>query len=269
VIIERKKRKGRLGAVTVMLLALLLFSSPPRMGFSAETDRDILANLRQIELTQMDYDREADPYFAYVPGTIPVLVSAPHGTKHYRAAEGRWRSEDAYTSSLAVELGRLTGAHVLYARNKAPEDANNDTDGAYKEFLERLVKEKGIKFILDLHGAEGDRPFNVDIGVRESAVAACSCPTYREIVAKTFSGFGSELFNQQFPASSEGTITSFARNKLGIEAAQIEINANYRIVESKTTGFKADPSHVLDMVKRLAALIRAIGQEAAGISPGS
>jgi hypothetical protein len=251
-----------------VIAALLLFFCPPRKGFSAESDREMLTDLRQIEFAQIDYDREADPYFAYVPGTIPVLVSAPHGTKHFRAAEGRWRGEDAYTSSLAIELGRLTGAHVLYARNKAREDANNDMDGAYKQFLAKVVKEKGIRFVLDLHGAEGDRPFDVDVGVRESTVAACSCPTYRGIVEETFSGFEAQLFNQHFSARSEGTITSFARNKLGIEAAQIEINANDRIVESKSTAFKADPSRVLGMVKRLAALIRAINQEATGASPG-
>jgi len=260
--------KGRPWA-PALFLALLLFSFQPGEVLCTELDQEILAHLREIEFTRIDYDQEADPYFAYLPGTIPVLVSAPHGTKHYRASEGRWRVEDAYTSSLAIELGKLTGAHVLYARNKSREDANNDADGEYKAFLEKIVKEKGIKFILDLHGAEGGRPFSVDVGVRESAVAACSCPTYRGTLEKTFSGFEADLFNQHFSARSPGTITSFARDSLGIEAAQIEINAHYRVVESKTTGFKADPSHVLAMVKRLATLIQAIAEKTPGASPAS
>jgi len=30
--------------------------------------------------------------FAYQPGSLPVLVTAPHGAAHYR--NGRWKDED-------------------------------------------------------------------------------------------------------------------------------------------------------------------------------
>jgi hypothetical protein len=219
--------------------------------------------MRAIEFGQIDYDAPADPYFAYVKGTIPVLVSAPHGAKHYRTKEARWKAEDAYTASLAVELGKLTGAHVLYVKNRAGEDPNNDEGTAFKEFLKKVVKEHAIRFVLDLHGSDSHRPYKVDVGIMNNALALCSCPTYRGLIEHAFSRFEPRVFNQHFSARGKGTVTYFARYGLCVEAAQIEINADYRIVESKSTGFKADPGNVLDLVERLRSLIVAIDEKIA------
>ncbi|MGA2107765.1 MAG: hypothetical protein ABSH25_08970 [Syntrophorhabdales bacterium] len=245
----------------------ILFLSPMQvaMGSRAEPDMETLRHMKEIEFALIEYDREARPYYGYVKGSIPILISAPHGARHFRTSEGRWKKEDAYTSSLALELGKLTGAYVLYLKNKAGEDPNNDRGTAYKEFLKKVVEENNIRFVLDLHGADGRRLFKVDVGIMDDAVARCSCPTFRPLFEKTFAGFEPELFNKDFPAHNEGTITSFARKSLGIEAAQVEINARYRVVESKTTGFKADPERVLAMVRRLKKLIleidRAIAED--------
>ncbi len=230
---------------------------------------DILRDMWAIEFGQIDYDMPADPYFAYIKGTIPILVSAPHGAKHCRTKEARWKAEDAYTASLAIELGKLTGAHVLYVKNKAGEDPNNDEGTQYKEFLKKVVKESNIRFVLDLHGSDSHRPYKVDVGIMDNAVTLCSCPTFRHLIKRTFSGFEPRVFNQSFSAHGEGTVTYFAKNVLGIEAAQIEINANYRIVESKSTGFKANPRHILDLVERLRSLIMATDKKITEDGAGS
>ncbi len=232
----------------------------PTQGNCEGPEVDILRDMREIEFGQIDYDTPADPYFAYIKGTIPILVSAPHGAKHFRTKEHRWKAEDAYTASLAIELGRLTGAHVLYVKNKAGEDPNNDVGTQYKEFLKKAVLENDIRFILDLHGSDSGRPYKVDVGIMNNAVTQCSCPTYKDLIQEAFSGFEPQVFNQNFSAHGRGTITYFAKKTLGIEAAQIEINANYRIVESKSTGFKADPKKVLEVVHRLMKLIRAVDE---------
>jgi hypothetical protein len=252
--------RAKMIAIVILAGALSVFMVKPAPGNGEEPNVDILRDMREIEFGQIDYDKPADPYFAYIKGTIPILVSAPHGAKHFRTKEHRWKVEDAYTASLAIELGKLTGAHVLYVKNKAGEDPNNDEGTQYKEFLKKVVKESGIRFILDLHGSESGRPYKVDVGIMNNAAILCSCPTYRDLIQEAFSGFEPRVFNQNFSAHGKGTITYFANKTLGIEAAQIEINANYRIVESKTTGFKADPKKVLQVVRRLVKLIRAVDE---------
>ena len=249
--------------MSAVLAAGILFSLSldAKKADSREPTVNILEEMRQIEFTRINYDEEADPYYGYIKGSIPVLISAPHGAKHFRTAEGVWKEADAYTSSLAIVLGRLTGAHVLFVKNKTGEDPNNDAGTSYKKALEKAVKENHIKFVLDLHGSAGRRPFKIDVGIMHASRSLCSCPSYRDIMEKVFAGFESRVFNQHFSAASEGTITCFARNGLGMEAAQIEINANYRIVESKSTGFKADPRNVLEMVERLRRVIVEINQK--------
>ena len=256
--------KKTLGITRVFFLAGIfsgLFLMVAQKGDCGKLMPKIISDMREIEFNQIRYDVEGEPYFGYIKGSIPILISAPHGAKHYRKSEGRWLGEDAYTSSLAIVLGRLTGAHVLYLRNKTTEDPNDDPDSRYKQFLKKVAEETPIKFVLDLHGMKGKRPSKVDIGIMSNEPVLCSCPTYREIVEKTFKDFEPKVFNQCFFARGESTITSFAKNRLGIEAAQVEINARYRIVESKSKGFKADPDKVLDLVNRLEKLILAINQK--------
>ncbi len=244
--------------ITLIFMSAVPFLLTARAGQArTRLDPAIVDQMRRIEFTQINYNEEADPYYGYIKGSIPVLISAPHGAKHYRAAEGRWRSQDAYTSSLAIMLGRLTGAHVLYVKNKTREDPNNDTGTEYKEALRKIVKENHIRFVLDLHGSSADRP-RVDIGIMDDSPSMCSCPTFRGALEKVFAGFVPKVFNQHFAARGGGTITCFARNDLGIEAAQVEINADYRIVESKARDFRADPKKVLALVERLRDAVEAI-----------
>ncbi len=249
--------------MAAVLVAGIMFCLPPETGKAdcREPAVKITDEMRQIEFARINYDDEADPYYGYIKGSIPVLISAPHGAKHFRTAEGVWKEADAYTSSLAIVLGRLTGAHVLFVKNKTEEDPNNDAGTTYKKALEKVVKENHIKFVLDLHGCEARRPFKIDVGIIHASRSLCSCPSYRDVMEEVFAGFEPRIFNQRFSAATEGTITCFARNSLNIEAAQIEINANYRIVEGKTTGFRADPRNVLDLVERLRRVIVAIDKK--------
>ena len=77
-----------------------------------------------------------------------------------------------------------------------------------------------------------------------------------------FTGFQEEVFNPPgFTAAHSGTITYFARNKLGIEAAQIEINAKFRIVARKSESAKAKKGEEPDYMakeKDVLELIRVI-----------
>jgi hypothetical protein len=231
----------------------------------------IIEEIRRLEYEKINYREENPDYFEYIPGTVPILISAPHGAMHFRRRENRWKGEDEYTASLAIELGRLTGAHVIYVKNKTAEDPNNDLTSKYKEAIKEAVRKYHIKFILDVHGSDEDRPFKVDIGTLHNEPNLCSCPTVRQTIETCLSDFEMRPFNQKFTANGPWTITSFARKKLGIEAAQVEINARYRIVERKpdsyraingiAADYRADPKDVLDLVTRLERTINEIAKK--------
>ena len=245
-----------------------LESSSPTQA--ARSDRKILEDIKRIEYDEINYGKESSEYYGFIRGRIPILISAPHGAPHFRRKLHRWVGEDEYTSSLAIVLGQLTGAYVIYVKNKTREDPNNDPQSKYKMAVARAVKDYHIQFLLDLHGSDEGRPYKIDVGIINDETRRSSCPTFMETIQEAFSGFQPEVFNKRFCAKDSCTLTSFARNELGIEAAQVEINARYRIVERKpdsskakkgiAPSFKANPKDVLELVARLERMIEGINQ---------
>ena len=226
----------------------------------------ILRDIKEIEFNQIHYDKESDNNYKIKEGNIPILLSAPHGCKHLR--NGKWKEEDEYTSSIAIKLGDLTGAHVIYVRNKTAEDSNYLIDTRYKDEIKKLVDEKGIRFVADIHGLDKDRPSKdkpskVIVGIiDEKDMKKCSCPGFKQIIEECFKGFEEGLFNVGgYNAASQGTVTYFAKHICNIEAAQFEINAKYRIIKRKPDSskavqgvepdFKANGKDIMDMFNHL------------------
>lgn len=231
----------------------------------------ILKEIRTIEFERIQYNSKSDDYFGIIDGSIPILLSAPHGAKHLR--DGRWKGEDEYTSSLAIKLGALTGASVIFVKNKTEEDSNYLPSTRYKDAIRKLVAELGIKFLADIHGADITRDYKMSVGIiDEEDMEKCSCPQYKPVIEEAIRVFQYPLFNlDTFTAGSSETVTSFARHTCGIEAAQFEINARYRIVERKPDStravhgdkphFKAEEVDVLALVQCLEDMVLRINEE--------
>ena len=228
----------------------------------------ILQDIRNIEFNWIDYNKESEDYFEIIEGKIPVLLSAPHGTKHYR--NGSFKEEDEYTASLAIKLGEMTGAHVIFVKSRAREDPNYDIRARYKDDMKKLVAEKGMRFVADLHGVNHNRNYKVNVGIIDDDSGKCSCPTLKPVIEEAFKGFQEPLFNLDcYTASSLGTVTYFVKNTCKIEAAQFEINGKYRIIERKPdsswalkgiANFRAKEKDVLEMIKRLERMIIKMAQ---------
>jgi predicted component of type VI protein secretion system len=258
-----KKATTIIDGICMVLFMLSLFFFVIKNGYCGES-MGIIEDVRKIELKEIKCDEQNADYFGYIKGHIPILISAPHGAKHYRLSERRWKGEDAYTSSFAIKLGELTGAYVVYARNKSNEDPNSDIHCRYKDFLRRVVEENGIKFIVDIHGASRDRKFKIDVGIMDNLTERSSCPTFKPVIERAFRDFDEGTFNKHFSAKGLGTITYFARNDLGIEAAQFEINALYRIMESRSNStVRAKEQDVLDIMGRMQGMISDINDKIA------
>jgi len=230
-----------------------------------------LKDIKDTEFNRIHYNTLNDDYFEVIEGRIPVLLSAPHGAKHLR--NGEWKEEDEYTSSIAIKLGELTGAHVIFVRNKTKEDSNFLKKTRYKDAIKKLVQEKRIRFVADIHGAKKDRPYKVNVGIiNDNDMNRCSCPAFKAVIEESFKGFQSPLFNlDSFTAGTPGTVTYFARNVCGIEAAQFEINAKYRIIKRKPGAskaiervepdFEADGKDVLNLFNHLKETILNINKK--------
>jgi hypothetical protein len=250
-------------AIILTALSILSCQSADAQTMSAVPSAAI-GDIRRIESTQIRCGLMSDDYFEYIKGNIPILISAPHGAMHYRSTDNRWKKSDAYTSSLAIELAHLTGAHVLYVKSKTQEDPNHQVRCRYKDMLARIVEQNGIRFVMDIHGADENRPFKIDVGVMDSRRELSSCPTFMPIIEESFHDFDEVVFNKYFPAKGAGTVTHFARKTLGVESAQFEINALYRIpVVAAFPGDLVRSENILNLLQRMKTMIFRINERVA------
>jgi hypothetical protein len=248
---------------TKLLLLQELRKGPAMMKLTEE--------IRKIEFEKIKYNQASEDYFETQEGNIPILISAPHGARHLR--KGKWKEEDEYTASIAIKLAEATGAHVIYVKNKTYEDPNYIKRTRYKDTIREIVQNDGIKFLIDLHGVNKDRPFKICVGTRYDNNNQSSCPTYKHIIEEALRDFQEPpIFNRRnFKAKKKETVTSFAQKECGIESAQVEINARYRIVARKPDSskamsgedpvFKAKDKDVLDLFNHLKEMILRISEK--------
>ena len=207
---------------------------------------DLIQRLEELEsdVNYLEPPTITEPEFRYLPGTLPVLVSAPHGAAHTR--EGQPKGEDEFTAGFACLVGELAGAHVLYSRRKSNTDPNYYAAAPYKQALGEIVKKAGIGFVLDIHGAHATRPYGIALGT----IGGRSCPpAWESWIIQTLKAHGfRESWGGETPAGwpevlahlkvnlnfagghRQYTVTRYACEVLGIHAAQFELNAHLRTV---------------------------------------
>lgn len=201
----------------------------------------ILDRLVQLEseISYQELPPPGEPEFRYTPGSIPVLLSAPHGAVHMR--QGERKPEDEFTAGLARLIAEMTGAHVLYTCRESGTDPNYYPDVPYKQELYQIIQTTRIGFVLDIHGAAADHEFGLALGTMEGK----SCPDHRDLILETLAvaGFSKDRqrlshldVDNRFKAAGSlkrETVTRFVWQKAHTPAAQFELNAHLRIVQRK------------------------------------
>jgi type I restriction enzyme S subunit len=237
---------------------------------------ELLNHLNKLE-EDVEYQKtasEGQSEIEYIPGKIPILISAPHGAVHTRKEEEK--EEDEFTAGFARLVGERTGAHVIYLRHKSKTDPNWDSNVPYKIKLEKIINKKGIKFVLDIHGARGDRKFGIELGTMKGK----SCTRHKEKIIeilnkhgflidandnlrkldidKTFTGCGME--------GQETIINYLQKLPKPVPAAQFELNAHLRIPSRRSDAsvkqsFQGNPKLISKTIDAFVDLIHVLNQE--------
>lgn len=185
-----------------------------------------LADMFEKRFNQNDYlgDLNAKHSASYIPGNIPVIVSAPHTVKYIRKSDSSIKVPDSYTGSLALILNKLTGCHVIFAV-KGGDFGNSNA--AYKRCAHKLLNEIDVKCLLDLHGAKMEREFDIDLGTVDGK--SIDQDTIRKMV-EIFNNNGLENIyeNHTFHAIRKRCVANYISQEFGIPAVQIEINSKFR-----------------------------------------
>jgi hypothetical protein len=232
---------------------------------------DLIERLVELEsiVQYLSPPAPGESEFCHSPGTIPILISAPHGAAHRR--NGRSKEEDEYTVGLARLLAERTGAHALYVWRCSETDPNFDTQAPYKQALKEIVLVSQIKFVLDLHGCAPDRSFGIGLG----SIHGRSCPQQLPAILKVLEAYSYSPhakgllrldIDDTFPGGGgrlRETITRYVSTVLGVPALQVELNAYLRVVRRLPSATEHEPfegktKEILRAIHALEDVIKAV-----------
>lgn len=179
------------------------------------------------------------PRIHVIEGSIPVLISAPHTRPIVKrdAEKGMHiKLKELRINPLVRRLCKETGAWGIYVRGKRTTIANWDSYllRLYKKNLKRIVQEHGIALVLDIHGADADRPFSIDYDFKVSRRHSYDTRYLERILtthlnADELGGPISKGFFSRQNGIGRHTITYFVRRNFNIPAVQLEINKFVRM----------------------------------------
>jgi gamma-glutamylcyclotransferase (GGCT)/AIG2-like uncharacterized protein YtfP len=184
-----------------------------------------------------EFPPEGSIGFTFLRGEIPVLVTAPHATRHLRMDKLKYQEE--YTGALSVILHALTGSHALYTHWASTIDPNFYDHAPFKKKLLKIVRKFGIRFVLDLHSFRGQRNEDIYPGIGNDREFLFGNDFYLYKLEELAGSNGLILGGLHvFSASIQMTIAKFVSRNLEIPAMQVEINERLRNPENNPSEFE-------------------------------
>lgn len=155
-----------------------------------------------------------------------VILSAPHAIKQVR--KGKGKKSETKTKYIVEKVSRKTNSCCIYKTKCLNDDANYDEQSYYKEKCAKIIKKKGIKFLLDIHGMSAEREEDICIGVAHGKNIDNNEEMLSNIV-EIFNknGFMNVSVDEPFSSSNENCVSSYIHDKCDIITFQIEINYRY------------------------------------------
>ena len=168
-------------------------------------------------------NKEFDDIMIFKVGSIPVLFTAPH-TMEQVHRDGYIKNSEPFSKAIALYLNKKCDSSYLIKIKDTGLDSNRDNHDEFKKLLFDIVKENDIKLVIDLHGADHNRDFDVEFGTMNNLSADYT--TLKELEeAFVHNGIVNIKYNEPFKG---GAITQYLYNIKDVDVIQIEINGRYR-----------------------------------------
>ncbi len=183
-----------------------------------------MMNCDAFHIYEAAFLRNASESHRLLPGEGPVMLSSPHSVAQWR--NGADKVAEPQTGALACLLSEDLGCPAMVKTACCRDDANYDPVSPYKEDLVAYVKEKGIRFLIDLHQLASFREEGINLGT--AGMKNLSEPRYLALAQEAFAsqGLGPVTVDTPFGAFYPYTVSSYLADACGISCLQIEINSS-------------------------------------------
>jgi hypothetical protein len=168
-------------------------------------------------------------------GELPVLISAPHSTDHFR--KGKVKKGEYETGILSLSMQQKIDSYACYRTKISKDDPNFDKDHPYKIELAKIISQNQIPLLIDIHIARTSRPFSIEIGTNfgnnlniQKDVGSLSKIFFEKNIT------GKIVIDTLFTASNPDTVSAYISQMCGIDCLQIEINR--RLIGTPAEFFK-------------------------------
>jgi hypothetical protein len=176
----------------------------------------------EIEINELE-NLPLNDDFVVLKGNIPILFSASHTMMQWHD-DGKVKFNEPYTKAIALYLNKYFKVYSIVKNNDTGIDSNRDNHDDYNVKMRRLIKEKDIKLVIDLHGSAKEREFDIEFGTLNNLSADFS--TIKELEeAFVENGITGVCYNDPFKG---GAITQGIFAIDDVDVIQVEINGKYR-----------------------------------------
>lgn len=167
----------------------------------------------------------------YLPGSAPVIVTAPHASEQERDGKRKFAEPD--TARIAAMLNRTVGAHAVIKPGGDLSDPNWDEQSDFRDTVVRIASRHEIRFGIDLHQMSPTRPQDIIIGTaygRNLLGRSDLLNTVTDALVR----FGVEpVVDEIFPAAGARRVSSDVAARSGVPYIQAEMNT--RLVDGSDT----------------------------------
>lgn len=187
-----------------------------------------------------------DDSFVYLPGTIPVVVTAPHARALQKP--DRLKPGEPETEVWARHLNATAGAHAFIKVRDDGNDPNDAVTSPFRDAVAELAARENLVAGLDLHQLSPTREQDFIIGTGKGRNVGHN-PQPVALLRAAFAAAGDFdiLVDEIFPALGEHRVSSDVFRRTGVPYMQVEVN-------STLAGDLRVPVALEALVRELAAL---------------
>ena len=171
----------------------------------------------------------------YLRGRRKVLITAPHAEEHKR--KGQFKQAERTTGQIATFLSEQYNCHALLTNGRQDHDPSFDAycpltlnTCPFKDKIDAIIKQHGIRLVIDLHLLRQDRPFLFVIGTNDE-LTTLGYAFLTPLLKSKLAHIAAEdlcLVNPEFGYSArhKAAIARYVSGKHFVPSIQLEINTS-------------------------------------------